>query len=445
MYAPLNFLYTYYGSRHHLRAARITASHITNIYILVPVQQFLAHPQYGARVAVASAPKRASRAMSTTHVSMRAAIAGAFSRPQLTNRMRCQRIVRSRALTTTSAAAKSLTLTKPDDWHLHVRDASKLSDVVPFTSATFARALIMPNLTPPVRTAEDAKEYRDMITRAAHDGFEAHMTLYLTDNTTPAQVEAAKACGFVRGYKLYPAGATTNSEYGVTDVRKVKDTIKKISELGLTLQVHGEVTHASVDVFDREAKFIEEVLIPLLDSAPELRVVMEHITTRDAAEFVASAPANIGATITPQHVLFNRNALFKGGLRPHFYCLPILKREEHREAVLAAATSGSKKFFLGTDSAPHPKGAKESACGCAGIFSAHAALPLYATAFESVNALDKLEAFASHNGADFYGVPRNIGTVTLEKKSWTVPTEYKFGDSVVVPFYAGEDIEWQMV
>jgi len=336
-------------------------------------------------------------------------------------------------------------MTRPDDWHLHVRDGAKLADVVPFTSAAFARALIMPNLTPPVRTAEEAKGYRDSIARVAHDGFEAHMTLYLTDNTTVAHVDEAKACGFVRGFKLYPAGATTNSQFGVTDVKKVREVIKRMAQVGLTLQVHGEVTHASVDVFDREAKFISDVLIPLLDSAPELRVVFEHITTRDAAEFVAKAPASIGATITPQHMMFNRNALFKGGVRPHMYCLPILKREEHREAVLAAATSGSKKFFLGTDSAPHPKGAKESACGCAGIFSAHAALPLYAMAFESVSALDKLEAFASHHGADFYGVPRNTGTVTLEKKSWTVPTEYKFGDSVVIPFFAGESIPWQMV
>jgi dihydroorotase len=304
----------------------------------------------------------------------------------------------------------------------------------------------MPNLTPPVRTAEDAAKYRALIADAApaSDGFEPHMTLYLTDNTTPKQVEAAHACGFVRGYKLYPAGATTNSEFGVTDVNKARKAIETMAKLGLTLQVHGEVTHASVDVFDREARFIKEVLMPLLDSAPELRVVMEHITTRDAAEFVSAAPDNIAATVTPQHMMFNRNALFKGGIRPHMYCLPILKREEHREAVLAAASSGNKKFFLGTDSAPHPKGAKESACGCAGIFSAHAALPFYAMAFESVNALDQLEAFASHNGPDFYRLPRNTETVTLQKKAWKVPDEYKFGDSVVVPFYAGEEIPWSM-
>jgi dihydroorotase len=345
-----------------------------------------------------------------------------------------------------SSANGSLTLTRPDDWHVHLRDASRLADVVPHTSGTFKRALVMPNLTPPVRTASEAGTYRELIQRAApaSDGFEAHMTLYLTDNTTEAMVEEAHASGFVRGYKLYPAGATTNSEFGVTDVRKTERALRKMAELGLTLQVHGEVTHADVDVFDREAKFIHDVLMPLLDRTPELRVVMEHITTRDAAEFVASAPDNVGATITPQHVLFNRNALFKGGLRPHFYCLPVLKREEHRAAVLAAATSGSKKFFLGTDSAPHPKGAKESACGCAGIFSAHAALPLYAMAFESVGALDKLEAFASHNGADFYRVPRNAEKVTLVKKPWTVPTEYKFGDTTVVPFYAGEEIPWSM-
>lgn len=344
------------------------------------------------------------------------------------------------------SANASLTLTRPDDWHVHLRDASRLADVVPHTSRAFKRALVMPNLTPPVRTASEAGKYRELIQRAApaSDGFEAHMTLYLTDNTTEAMVEEAHASGFVRGYKLYPAGATTNSEFGVTDVRKTERALRKMAELGLTLQVHGEVTHADVDVFDREAKFIHEVLMPLLDRTPELRVVMEHITTRDAAEFVAAAPDNVGATITPQHVLFNRNALFKGGLRPHFYCLPVLKREEHRAAVLAAATSGSKKFFLGTDSAPHPKGAKESACGCAGIFSAHAALPLYAIAFESVGALDKLEAFASHNGADFYRVPRNTEKVTLVKKPWTVPTEYNFGDTTVVPFYAGEEIPWSV-
>jgi len=367
----------------------------------------------------------------------------------LTSTLRPRRVTTTRSTggkrgVVRTRAASSLTLTRPDDWHLHVRDASKLGDVVPFTSATFKRALIMPNLTPPVRTAEEAGKYRDLIAAAApaSDGFEPHMTLYLTDNTTVEQVEAAHASGFVRGYKLYPAGATTNSEYGVTDVAKAQKAIEKIAELGMVLQVHGEVTHANVDVFDREAKFIKEVLIPLLDRAPELRVVMEHITTRDAAEFVAAAPENIAATVTPQHMLFNRNALFKGGIRPHFYCLPILKREEHREAVLAAASSGNKKFFLGTDSAPHPKGAKEAACGCAGIFSAHAALPFYAMAFESVGALDKLEGFASHNGADFYRLPRNTETVTLEKKAWKVPDEYKFGDSVVVPFYAGEEVPW---
>ena len=374
------------------------------------------------------------------------AVAGAL-RPYRTVSSRSPSTSRRAArVVVASASASTLTLTRPDDWHLHVRDASKVPDVVPFTSKTFKRALVMPNLTPPVRTAEEAGKYRELISAAApaSDGFEPHMTLYLTDNTTPEQVEAAHASGFVRGYKLYPAGATTNSEFGVTDVAKASAALARMAELGLTLQVHGEVTHADVDVFDREAKFIQDVLTPLLDRSPDLRVVMEHITTRDAAEFVAAAPDNVAATVTPQHVLFNRNALFKGGLRPHFFCLPILKREEHREAVLAAASSGSKKFFLGTDSAPHPKGAKEAACGCAGIFSAHAALPLYAMAFESVNALDKLEAFASHNGADFYRLPRNTETVTLEKKAWKVPEEYKFGDATVVPFYAGEEIPWSV-
>ncbi|CAL56559.1 Amidohydrolase 1 [Ostreococcus tauri] len=360
------------------------------------------------------------------------------------------RVRRRTAVTTRCSSSGSLVLARPDDWHVHLRDPSRLADVVPHTSNVFKRALVMPNLTPPIRTAKEAKEYRDLIQAAATAGareasgepFEAQMSLYLTDNTTEGMVEEAAASGIVRGYKLYPAGATTNSEFGVTDVKKTEKALRKMAELGLTLQVHGEVTHADVDVFDREAKFIKEVLIPLLDSAPELRVVMEHITTRQAAEFVAAAPDNVGATITPQHILFNRNALFKGGLRPHFYCLPVLKREEHREACLAAATSGSKKFFLGTDSAPHPRGAKESACGCAGIFSAHAALPLYAMAFESVSALDKLEAFASHNGADFYRVPRNTEKVTLVKKPWMVPNEYNFGDTIVVPFYAGEEIPW---
>ena len=343
-----------------------------------------------------------------------------------------------------------LTITKPDDWHLHVRDGSKITSVVPHTARQFDRALIMPNLTPPVRTAEEAGTYRKLITEAAKETnarFEPHMTLYLTDETSEAIVEDAAKSGYVRGFKLYPAGATTNSSFGVTDVKRVIPALRKMAELGLILQVHGEVTHQTVDIFDREARYIDEVLKPLLDEVKDLRVVMEHITTKNAADFVSTFPEDgrLAATITPQHVLLNRNALFKGGMRPHVFCLPILKREEHREAVLNAAVgTKSERFFLGTDSAPHPKGAKESACGCAGVFSAHAALNFYAMAFDSVGKLDKLEAFASHNGADFYRVPRNSGTITLKREEWKVPETYEFGGDVVVPFFAGEKIPWSV-
>jgi dihydroorotase len=270
------------------------------------------------------------------------------------------------------------------------------------------------------------------------------MTLYLTDNTTPEEIARAHASGFVRGCKLYPAGATTNSDAGVTDVAKCMPALEKMAELGLVLEVHGEVTHASVDMFDREKLFLERVLQGVVDAVPELKIVMEHITTEDAVAFCEAQGANVAATITPQHLLLNRNAMLVGGIRPHLYCLPILKRESHRAAVAKAAVSGSPKFFLGTDSAPHPRGAKESACGCAGVFSAHAALAFYAMAFEREGALDKLEGFASHHGADFYGVPRNEGKTTLERVSWTVPETYEFGGDVVVPFYAGEEIPWSV-
>lgn len=345
-----------------------------------------------------------------------------------------------------SSGVDALTITTPDDWHLHVRDDAKIASVVPFTARSFARALIMPNLVPPVRTTADASAYRDQILAAVPPGvsFEPQMTLYLTDNTTPEEIARAHASGFVRGCKLYPAGATTNSDAGVTDVAKCMPALEKMAELGLVLEVHGEVTHASVDMFDREKLFLERVLQGIVDAVPELKIVMEHITTEDAVAFCEAQGANVAATITPQHLLLNRNAMLVGGIRPHLYCLPILKRESHRAAVAKAAVSGSPKFFLGTDSAPHPRGAKESACGCAGVFSAHAALAFYAMAFEREGALDKLEGFASHHGADFYGVPRNEGKTTLERVSWTVPETYEFAGDVVVPFYAGEEIPWSV-
>lgn len=348
-----------------------------------------------------------------------------------------------------AASADELTITTPDDWHLHVRDAAKIASVVPFTARVFGRALIMPNLVPPVRTVTDAAAYRDQILAAVPEGvtFEPQMTLYLTDNTSAADIEAAANAGFVRGCKLYPAGATTNSDFGVTDVKKIGKALEAMAACGLVLEVHGEVTHASVDTFDRERVFLDEVLTGIVKgphAAKGLKIVMEHITTKEAVEFCLAADSNVAATITPQHILYNRNAMLVGGIRPHLYCLPILKREKHREAVAAAAMSGNPKFFLGTDSAPHPKGAKESACGCAGVFSAHAALPFYASAFEKEGALDKLEGFASFHGADFYGVPRNAGTVTLVKEPWAVPETYAFGDDVVVPFFAGENVDWRV-
>ena len=354
---------------------------------------------------------------------------------------------RIHATVSATAGSDRLTITAPDDWHLHVRDDAKIASVVPFTARVFRRALIMPNTVPPVRTTHEAGAYREKILAAVPEGvsFEPQMTLYLTDNTSPAEIEAAAASGFVRGCKLYPAGATTNSDAGVTDVNKCMPALEKMAELGLVLEVHGEVTHGSVDMFDRERVFLDEVLAKLVDKVPGLKIVMEHITTEEAVEFCKSQGDNVAATITPQHVLLNRNAMLVGGIRPHLYCLPILKRESHRVAVAAAATSGNKKFFLGTDSAPHPKGAKESACGCAGVFSAHAALPFYAMAFEKEGKLENLEAFASHNGADFYGVPRNEGAVTLVREAWECPAEYEFGGDVVVPFYAGQDIPWKVV
>lgn len=350
------------------------------------------------------------------------------------------------ARTAVASGQQTLTITTPDDWHLHVRDGENMASVVPHTAAHFARAIIMPNLVPPVTSTQLALDYKARITKAIPQGspFTPLMTLYLTDNTTPEDVHMAMEAGIV-AFKLYPAGATTNSDSGVTSIDKCLPALKAMAEAGVLLLVHGEVTDSEVDMFDREAVFIETKLKPLLDQVPNLKVVMEHITTADAASFVESAPANVAATVTPQHMLLNRNALFVKGLRPHNYCLPILKRERHREAVAAAATSGSRKFFLGTDSAPHAVHTKEAPCGCAGIFSAPIAMALYATAFEQANALDKLEAFASFNGPDFYGLPRNTGKLTLLKKEWTVPASYGFGSSTVVPMWAGETMHWQVV
>ncbi|MBF8222144.1 dihydroorotase [Halomonas sp. 328] len=340
-----------------------------------------------------------------------------------------------------------ITLTQPDDWHLHVRDDEVLDLVVPYSARQFGRAIIMPNLKPPVTTTEQALAYRQRILAAVPEGvsFEPLMTLYLTDNTIPEEIERAVASGLVHGVKLYPAGATTNSDSGVTSVDKCADAIAAMERLGLPLLVHGEVTHAEIDIFDREAVFIDKVMKPLLARFPDLKVVFEHITTRQAVEFVEAAPANVAATITAHHLLFNRNQMLVGGIRPHYYCLPVLKRESHREALLSAATSGSRKFFLGTDSAPHAKGAKESACGCAGAFTAPAAIELYATAFEQAGALDRLEGFASLNGPAFYGLPRNPRTITLKREAWTLPESLPYGDEVIVPLMAGEALNWKLV
>jgi dihydroorotase len=336
-----------------------------------------------------------------------------------------------------------LTLTRPDDWHLHLRDGDMLAAVLPDTARQFARAIVMPNLKPPVRTLADARAYRQRILAALPTGshFEPLMTLYLTDNTDPADVARAHASGIVKAVKYYPAGATTNSDSGVSDIHKVEGVLSIMREIGMPLLLHGEVTDPEVDIFDREAVFIDRVLAPLLRRQPGLKVVLEHITTRQAAEFVRQAPANVAATITAHHLLYNRNAMFQGGMRPHYYCLPVLKRETHRHALIEAAISGNPKFFLGTDSAPHAKGAKESACGCAGIYTAHAALELYAEAFEQAGALDRLEGFASLHGPDFYGLPRNTEQITLSRENWTVNAEHASG---VLPLKAGETLAWRV-
>jgi dihydroorotase len=340
----------------------------------------------------------------------------------------------------------TLNLIRPDDWHIHFRDGAAMHSVLPDTARVFARAIAMPNLKPPVLTLADAQAYRDRLLQAARGtAFQPLMTLYLTDNTRPEDIRAAQASGVVQAVKYYPAGATTNSDSGVTDIAKAAKAIAALEECGMPLLLHGEVTDADVDVFDREAVFIERHLVPLLRDFPRLKLVLEHITTRQAAEFVAAAPANVAATITAHHLLYNRNALFQGGIRPHMYCLPVLKREPHRLALVAAATGGSPKFFLGTDSAPHALGAKESACGCAGIYTAHAAIELYAEAFEDAGALDRLEGFASLHGPDFYGLPRNTDTITLKREAWTVPQTLPLGMESLSPLKAGESLRWKVV
>ena len=340
-----------------------------------------------------------------------------------------------------------ITITTPDDWHLHVRDGDALRTVVPHTAAQFARAIIMPNLKPPVVNTGLAQAYRDRIMKVLPKGstFEPLMALYLTDNTAAAEIRRAKSSGVVFAVKYYPAGATTNSDFGVTDIRKCADVLEAMAEEGLPLLIHGEVTDASIDVFDREKTFIERELVELVERFPGLSIVLEHITTSHAADFVHNAPANVAATITAHHLLLNRNAIFQGGLRPHHYCLPVLKREQHRLALVKAATSGNPKFFLGTDSAPHERSTKENDCGCAGVYTAHAALGFYAEAFDAVGALDKLEGFASHHGADFYGLLRNQTVITLEKSAMQVPDNYSYGNGALVPLRAGGTIAWRVV
>ncbi|MDR0577796.1 MAG: dihydroorotase [Candidatus Accumulibacter sp.] len=341
-----------------------------------------------------------------------------------------------------------ITLTRPDDWHLHLRDGAMLRAVLPHSARQFARAIVMPNLRPPVTTVAAAADYRARILAALPDGarFEPLMTLYLTDDTSAGEIRRAAGSGFVKAVKLYPAGATTNSAAGVTDLAQCGAALAEMEKTGMPLLVHGEVTDPAVDLFDRERVFIETVLRPLLERHPGLRVVFEHITTQEAAEFVASAGDDVGATITAHHLLYNRNAIFAGGVRPHYYCLPVLKRERHRAALLRAATSGNPRFFLGTDSAPHARRAKEAACGCAGCFTALSALESYAEAFEQAGALDRLEAFASFNGADFYRLPRNEGSVTLEKETWTLPESVPCADGgELAPLRAGEPVPWKFL
>ena len=341
---------------------------------------------------------------------------------------------------------QSLTLDQPDDWHLHLRDGDALATTVPHTAAQFARAIVMPNLKPPVTSLQAASEYRDRILSARPSGseFDPLMTLYLTDSLAPNEVETAFNSGIVQAVKYYPAGATTNSDSGVSHMSAVMPVLERMAKIGMPLLIHGEVTDHEIDIFDREKVFIETLLEPLCRELPTLRVVLEHITTRHAVEFVNAAPANVAATITVHHLLFNRNHLLAGAVRPHYYCLPILKRSSHQEALIAAATSGNPKFFLGTDSAPHARHAKESDCGCAGIYTAASAIELYAEVFEDAGALDKLEGFASHYGPDFYGLPRNTNKITLEKKSWQMPSSFTLAQDELIPLRAGESIAWRL-
>lgn len=340
-----------------------------------------------------------------------------------------------------------LTLVRPDDWHIHLRDGAALQQTVADVARTFGRAIIMPNLVPPVKNAAQAGEYRERILaqRPAGSAFEPLMVLYLTDQTSPDDIRAAKACGYVYAAKLYPAGATTNSDSGVTLIDNIFAVLETMAEVGLPLLIHGEVTTADIDVFDREKVFIDLHLRRVIERFPTLKVVFEHITTADAVAFVREAPANVGATITAHHLLYNRNHMLVGGIRPHFFCLPILKRNTHQQALLEAATSGNPKFFLGTDSAPHAKHAKEAACGCAGCYTAYAAIELYAEAFEQMNALDKLEGFASFFGPDFYGLPRHSDTITLVREDWQAPASLPFGDQQVIPLRAGETLRWKLL
>jgi dihydroorotase len=339
---------------------------------------------------------------------------------------------------------QELTICRPDDWHLHLRDGAVLAAVLPFTAQRFARAVVMPNLAPPITTTAAALAYRERIRAAVPAGLEFTplMTLYLTDVTPSEEIDRAAASGAVIGCKLYPAGATTHSAAGVTDVRRLDGVFERMAERGIVLQVHGEVTDPSVDIFDREARFIDRVLAPLVERHRTLRVVFEHVTTRSAVEFVRGTRDGVAATVTPQHLLLNRNALFQGGIRPHLYCLPVLKRESDREALRDALARGEPRFFLGTDSAPHARHLKEAACGCAGIFSAHAGIELYAEAFEQFDALNRLEDFASHFGADFYRLPRNVGTIILQKRAWSPPASYPLNPGELVPLRAGENIAW---
>ena len=341
----------------------------------------------------------------------------------------------------------AISLVRPDDWHLHLRDDEALRSVLPDTARRFARAIVMPNLAPPIRTLADAQAYRERIMSAVPNGlsFEPLMTLYLTDNTQTDEIMRAKQSGIVHAVKYYPAGATTNSESGVTDIARCNDVLAAMQECGMPLLLHGEVTDAAIDIFDREAVFIERHLRRIVDEFPELKIVLEHITTKEGVDFVAQARKGVAGTLTAHHLLLNRNDMLVGGIRPHAYCLPVLKRELHRKALVAAATSGNTKFFLGTDSAPHAKQAKESACGCAGIYTSHAGIELYAEVFDNEGALDKLEAFASFHGPDFYGLPRNTDKITLQKTAWQVPNEIALGQNSMVPFRAGANVSWQLL